>query len=804
MTGQEGAGYIANAVSENPPPPKSALDGSDRTVTFTRAAELSPASQEATPETLFAGRYALMRTLGQGGMGTVYQARDRLVGDVVALKTLEFGKYANPDARERFIREVRLARRITHPHVARMHDLGTHEGQAFLTMEYVEGEDLRALLARERPLPAPRAAHIALAVCEGLAAAHSAGVVHRDLKPANVLVEAGGRVVLTDFGIARAVTGEVSSETQGVVGTPLYMAPEQVAGEPVDTRADLYAVGLLLFEMLTGQVPFTGDSPWAIAMARLRQPPPDLRLDTSVPSPLAEVVHRCLARAPEQRLASAREVASALRDWLVSVGGPRPWTETQPPPMVPSTSTLTLKQHVALLPLRFQGSRDFEYLGDSLTEALIDQLSRVRGLRVPGSGVTARFRDERDPRTVGRELGVELVVDGTVQCTGTAARVFVRLLEAQSGTQLWSGRFEYGSTDAFELQDRLVPRIAEELREEFVLAAWLARVPPEALKLYRQAAPRVHEAHRHPGTNNSLELLEECLALAPDFLPAVSLHAVCSLRVWFMAARDGERDWASVARDSVERAVRLAPELPSTYLARAMLAAQQNDWRSAVMALRTALDIAPTHAPALQYLGNIQCEAGRADEGLVRLRLAYEISSAMVVSLFEFARCSALRGRMDDYRWAMERLEGVPYLRIAAVFLRSRVAAWTGDTEDLRRCRAAIVEDPDFRARMTILYAGVALGDLDALGMMEEVETWLAQTSSPRFVSLLCQFATEMLGLTGHAERALGYFQRSVDTSLIDLEWIDRCPALQSLRALPGFAEGRLKVRTRIDALWNT
>jgi serine/threonine-protein kinase len=418
--------------------------------------------------------------------------------------------------------------------------------------------------------------------------------------------------------------------------------------------------------------------------------------------------------------------------------------------------------------------------------------------------VTARFRDERDPRTVGRELGVELVVDGTVQCTGTAARVFVRLLEAQAGTQLWSGRFEYGSTDAFELQDRLVPRIAEELREELVLAAWRARVPAEVLKLYRQAVPRAHEAHRYPGANNPVELLEECLALAPDFLPAVSLHAVSSLRLWFMAARDGERDWALVARDSVERAVRLAPELPSTHMARAMLAAQQNDWRSAVMALRTALDIAPTHAPALQYLGSIQCEAGRADEGLVRLRLAYEISSSMVVALFEFARCSALRGRMDDYGWAMERVEAVPYLRIAALFLRARVAAWTGDTEGLRRCRAAIVEDPDFRARLTILYAGVALGDVDALGMMEEVETWLAQTSSPRFVSLLCQFATEMLGFTGHAQQALGYFQRAVDTSLIDLEWIDRCPALQSLRALPGFAEGRLKVRTRIDALWHT
>lgn len=287
--------------------------------------------------------------------------------------------------------------------------------------------------------------------------------------------------------------------------------------------------------------PFSGDTPWAAALARLRQPPPDSRLDTPVPAPLAEVVHRCLARAPEERPASAGEVASALRDWLVDVGAPMHWTAAQGgTPSLSSASTPPGKQVVALLPLRFQGSRDFEYLGDSLTEALIDQLSRVRGLRVPGTGVTARFRDERDPRTVGRELGVELVVDGTVQCAGPSARVSVRLLEARSGTQLWSGRFEYGSTDAFELQDRLVPRITEELREELVLAAWRTRVPPEVLNLYRQALPRLYEVYRHAGTSNSLELLEECLALAPDFLPAVSLHAVASLRIWFMATRQQE------------------------------------------------------------------------------------------------------------------------------------------------------------------------------------------------------------------------------------------------------------------------
>ncbi|WP_239014494.1 serine/threonine-protein kinase [Archangium violaceum] len=805
-------------MPDNRPLSDSAPDEGDRTVI--RATTDSTPPRESPSGPLFAGRYALLRMLGRGGMGTVYQARDSLVGDVVALKRLELGEDAGPDAIERFSREVRLARRITHPHVARMHDLGTHEGQTFLTMEFVEGEDLRTLLARERPLTAPRAARLALAVCEGLAAAHAAGVVHRDLKPANILVESGGRVVLTDFGIARALAGELASRTMGAVGTPMYMAPEQVSGEPVDARADVYAVGLLLFEMLTGEVPFTGETPWAAAMARLRQSPPDLRQRANVPPPLAELVHRCLGRAPDERPASALEVAGVLRDWLVSVGEPTlsgppipaPVTGAHAPASVshasttrtsPRSTTPTVKQGVALLPLRFQGPRDSEFLGDSLTEALIDQLSRARGLRVPGSGVTARFREARDPRAVGRELGVELVVDGTVQSAGPAVRVSIRLLEAQSGTQLWSGRFEHASNDAFELQDRLVPRIAEELRGEVVLAGWRASTPPEALALYRQANTLIHGAFRGHHDREPLALLDTCLELVPDFSPAIALHAIASLRTWFMSMKDSSRDDAATARASVERALRLAPAMAETHLARAMLAAQQDDWHSAVTALRTGLDIAPWHAPTLEYLGNMQCEAGRADEGLVRLRLAYDLSPSLVTALFELARCSALRGKMEDYRWALERLAASPAHRTAAESLRARVAGWTRDEETLRRCGAAVAEESDFVSRITGLYVSAVLGEVRALDFVPMFDESISQANSPRFASLMCQISTEVLGLCGHAEQALGYFRRAADTALIDLEWIDHCPALQPLRVLPGFAEGRRKVRARVEALWS-
>ena len=808
-------------MPEIPPAPEAPLDAGDRTVI--RPATPSPVT-EASSGALFAGRYALGRLIGRGGMGAVYEARDQLVGDVVALKVLELGKGAGPEALERFTREVRLARRISHPHVARMHDLGTHEGQVFLTMEYVEGEDLRALLVRERVLAPPQAARIALAICEGLAAAHAAGVVHRDLKPANILVETGGRVVLTDFGIARAAAQEVGSRTLGTVGTPLYMAPEQVLGEAVDARADLYALGLVLFELLTGESAFTGDTPWAAAMSRLRQPPPDLHPRTHLPPALATLVHDCLGRSPEDRPASANVAATVLRDWLMSVGEPTlsgpvpaPTTVSRPPAetRVPAPGSLSTprdasrvhasaeNQGVALLPLRYQGPRDSEFLAESLTDALTDHLSRCRGLRVPGTGVMGPFRDARDPRPVGRELGVAWVVDGTVQCAGPAVRVSIRLLETRSGTQVWSGRFEHASADPFEVQDRLVPRITEELRGEVSLGAWRERVPSEAMALYAQAFQQLYGAMRST-SEGPLALLEASLVLAPDFVPALALHAVASVRARFMGHKGSERDATAIARDSLARAQQLAPNRVETHLARAMFAAQENEWRAAVVAARTGLDIAPFHAPTLLFLGSMQCEAGRADEGLVRLRQCYELAPSLVVALYEFARCSALRGRQEDFQWALSRLAASTHHRLAAESLGARVAAWNGDLETLRRYHASGFGEEDFFSRVSALYSATVLGAVSVEDMLARVEAHLTRTLSARFFSLICQLVTEVLCLCGQPERALDYLLRAADSALIDLEWLDRCPVLQSVRPLPGFAEGRRRVRNRIEAIWTS
>ncbi|MCW5836663.1 MAG: protein kinase [Labilithrix sp.] len=266
--------------------------------------------EEAPP--LLGGRYELLGMLGAGAMGTVYRARDRELDEVVALKMLK-KELASADMVERFRREVKLARRVTHKNVARTYDIGEDGGDRFLTMEFIEGEMLAALLARRGKLPVAEVVTLGLDVCAGLAAAHAAGVLHRDLKPENVIVAKDGRTVITDFGIARAYAQqELSRTAAGIVGTPAYMAPEQVEGAAdLDARADLYALGAMLYELLTGQMAWQGDTIVTVAAGRLLRPPPDARATApEVPGPVAALVLKLMARRREDRVASAEDTAA--------------------------------------------------------------------------------------------------------------------------------------------------------------------------------------------------------------------------------------------------------------------------------------------------------------------------------------------------------------------------------------------------------------------------------------------------------------------------------------------------------------
>ncbi len=796
---------------------------------------------------LFAGRYRIEHLLGKGAMGAVYRAHDLELDEVIALKVMTF---AHEDAVDRFRREVRLARRVTHSNVARTHDLGRHEDAHYLTMEWLEGRSLEQQMEAEGCLPAAECARVAAEVCEALAAAHGVDVIHRDLKPGNIMLGPTGRVAITDFGIARSVTGGDldGGLTVGAIGTPDYMAPEQVEGADIDGRSDLYALGVMLFEMLTGSLPFQERTPIATAVARLKRPPPDPRSLASVPDALAEQVLRCLARYPDDRPASAAELASTLwglagrdaaagdaaTDQLPSrktavVGevasddaaggtavGDATGFDAVPAgddgdatvadgsmPVVtsatPSLEALAQARALAVLPFVYRGPPDDAWIADVLTDEVVDMISMTRGLRVFASGATSKYRDERDPRVVGTDLGAELIVDGTVIRSGESLRASTRLVEVASGVQIWSGRFEGRSADVMSLPDMLSKRIAETLRLEMASRPQGADVPDEAVELYMLGRHRLHKVAL-TGEDGAIALLDRALELAPTLAPAMAAHAIASITAWFITDDDG--DWQERCSGSVARALELAADLAESHQAAAMLAAQAGDYQEAVTQLRAALEIAPTSAGAHRYFGYLLCEAGIMGEGMRRLTLAAELDPGSVISLLELARRQVLEGddRGADRSLALVEERGMIHHR-GVKALQARCGLWRGDQEAARAYLATITDETLPVVRAFRCFAQTACGDMPPQVARFQTDKILSRTTNMRFATLVRQLMTEAMAEIGHSEYALEYLREAAASALLDIHWLDRCPPLAPLRAEPAFEKIRGLVRARAEVI---
>jgi serine/threonine-protein kinase len=781
----------------------------------------------------FADRYDLESVLGRGGMGAVYKAYDREVRDWVALKTLLTSLANLPAIEERFRREVRLARRITHKNVARIHDLGTHEGILYLTMELVVGESLETYLDRHGPLDVERAVSVAEDICRGVEAAHAAGVVHRDLKPANVLLEEGGRVVVTDFGIARAFSehGD-ASVTVGIVGTPRYMAPEQVAGGAIDARTDIYALGLVLYELLTGEPPFDGSSPVAVAMARLHQAMPDPRARRPVPDDLAALVVECGSRDPEDRPGSIREVLARLVSGLhasatlVSTSVPtteraqRPAAGSEEPgskeasskaspsrvsPSASASATTSVpdRRTLAILPFRYRGPPELDYLADALTEGVIDLLSTTRALKVLARGATDRYRDAYEPEQIGRELGADVLVDSTVTCSADRVRVIARLIDVASGSQIWNERFDTQLDDVLALEDRISRRIAEALRFRITTETYRGDASGDAVQLYLRARRSLLRAHaeRVGSPEEAVTLLDRALADAPDFRPAMSLLAVATLRAWFMSAGPDGIAWERRAREAVARAMAEAGEMADTQFAAATLAVQDGDFARAAVCLGRAIAIAPTFAEAHDYIGRLQMEAGPVEHGLARLRVALELDPTLAVSWIDIARYHAMCGDYAAFERAIETVSRATGRRFRPVsLLRLRVAAWRGELREASRSFRKDSAEP--MSALIEAYIAVGLGDLSGPAFLEQIDGLLAPFSNPRFGCLVRQLAVESLSIAGYDEEALVMLEMAADGPFIDLLWLDQCPVLASLRDRPEYVEIRRRIEKRAEPLW--
>ncbi len=522
---------------------------------------------ETSAPTRIANRYELLGMLGAGGMGRVYLARDAELDEVVALKLLR-RDFANDAAMiARFRQEVKLARRVTHANVVRTFDLGEHGADRFITMEYVDGESLATLLERVGSLEATHALTIANGLVKGVAAAHAAGVLHRDLKPDNVLLARDGRVVITDFGIARPSEG-APARTQGLIGTPAYMAPEQVYGDrAIDARADVYAIGAVLFEMVTGRRAWPGDEPLKVAVARVLEPAPDPRSCAPIDDAFASVIVRCLARDPNDRFSSARALEDALRACRAAQASEArlPLVVGAVPPAWKAGVPVASARAIAVLPFQLAGATSDAYLAEGLTEEIIDGLSATRGLRVRPLGAVLASAAWIDPAEAGAKLGVDVVASGTIRRTATAFSIRARLTSVADGFQIWARRVECEEREMLVVAGDLAKRIADALAVELPERAREAPVDAGAVDLYLRARRELRANWSNGDLAGALSLLASARAGAPDDGNVLAVYAMARARQAFYVDADGTV--LTDARLAAERAIERAPDLGEAWAA---------------------------------------------------------------------------------------------------------------------------------------------------------------------------------------------------------------------------------------------
>jgi eukaryotic-like serine/threonine-protein kinase len=762
---------------------------------------------------VIAGRYEILGMLGSGGMGTVYRARDRELDEEVALKVLKKELASAGGMIERFRREVKLARRVTHRNVARTFDIGEHAGDRFLTMELVEGEMLGALLARRGRVSLREVIAIGRDVCAGLDAAHAAGVLHRDLKPENVILARDGRAVITDFGIARAVTqGELARTGPGMIGTPAYMAPEQVEGSvDLDGRADLYALGAMIFELLTGVVAWPGDSVIAIAAGRILRPPPSVRAHVpELSEEVASVVLKLMARSRDDRYESAGEAGAALAELETRITpsarslAPASLAESRAARgIATTTSPRGPRKTVAVLPLLNLGADDDAYLAQTVTEDLVDLLSVVPELRLRPRGQTARFDTKtRDVREAGRELGVDVVVDGSLRRVDAVVRVSVRLVTVEDGFQLWARRFDRAPAAVLSVADDAAAAVAHALATELTTEARPSAVGDAiAQDLYLRGRYLVHRGW-FESSREGAAMLKQAYERAPDDTRIAGAYALATARV--LAAGEYAQGLAAEARELAERTLERDPKQAEARLALGFVHLNASEGAAAAVELKRALAVAPNSVEALDATGRLLIESGRTDLGLRMLRKALAIEPGMSQPRLTMVRAHALLGDLDAARELLgpvptNRTDFTPYM-----LTRARVAAWRRDHAELDELLALVEPSDlltDFGKQSILGLVGVAkTGTLgDAVRARVDTGLTLDGRYASRRTSFHAQMRTELKLSGGDMEGALVDLRVGDANGLLDLLWLDRCPLFDPVRGRPELVSVRASVAGRAE-----
>jgi serine/threonine protein kinase/Flp pilus assembly protein TadD len=695
------------------------------------------------------GRYEILERIGGGGMGVVYKARDVSLDRFVALKFISPEVSADPDARERFIREAKAASGLDHPQICTIHEISTtDQGELFIAMSFVGGRDLKEVMARQGPMTRAAAADIALQTARGLARAHEQGIIHRDIKPANIILTDRGEVKIVDFGLAKLAGSASITRPDSTVGTLGYMAPEQIRGVTADERSDVWSVTVVLYEMLTGRNPFVGENAGATIHAVLNfEPPPAGSFDS--------VIRRGLAKDPSRRYPN---MAAFIAD-LQNDSGDR----TAVREAVPAGPS------IAVLPFSdYSPQRDQEYFCEGIAEEILNVLTKIPELRVASRTSSFRFREaSADIRSIGGELNVTAVLEGSVRKAGNRIRVTAQLIDVSSGFHLWSERYDRDLEDIFAIQDEIAASIASALQ---------VTLADKDQRSMRESSPAEIEAyeyylrgrqlmlqHRKAAYAGATEMYRKALAIDPNYTRAwAALSDVSSISYMYTGQ---EEAMLRLAEEASSKAIELDPTLAEAQVARGMALTLYKDFAGAERHFQEALRINPNSFDANYYFGRARWAEGRPNDAIALYQRAAELQpdqydvQGMLVEMLRSA------GREEE--------------ALAA-------------TERARQATERYLQLFPSDARALCYMAGV----LAHLQRVQESDVWIQRAlevgegESTVHYNLACVYAYRQ-----EQEKALQQLDRAIDSGFFHREWIENDPDLAAVRTHPGYPKviGRLK-----------
>jgi TolB-like protein/tRNA A-37 threonylcarbamoyl transferase component Bud32 len=723
---------------------------SSKDIPVSQTETLQTPRKELTTGSTFAGRYQIIEELGQGGMGKVYKAFDKEVNVRVALKLVKPEIAADKNTIERFRNELKVAREISHKNICRMYDLGRDAETYFITMEYVSGEDLRSFIRRARRLDTGTAISITKQICEGLSEAHRLGVVHRDLKPGNIMIDQEGNAKIMDFGIARSLKGKGITGAGVMIGTPEYMSPEQVEGKEADERSDLYALGVILYEMVTGRVPFEGDTPLSIAVKHKSEIPKDPReLNAQLPEDLSRLILRCLEKDKEKRFQSAAAVAAELENIERGIitaertaptgKAPTSGGKTRPFRLkrffVPLLSALALVvvglfllrvlpgkraagpmgvPSVAVLPFEdLSPQKDQEYFCDGMTEELINRLSNIRGLKVPARTSVFMFKGKAgDIHEIGKRLNVRTVLEGSIRKIDNQLRVTAKLINVSDGFYLWSDTYNRELKDVFNIWDEIALTIADRLK--------LTLLSDEKARLVKHSTDNLEAYNLYllgryfyfqiteESLNKAIQYFEQAIAKDPGYALAYVYQAGCYSALFGIGYLTPKETYPK-AKKAIEKALELDEDLGEAHASLGYLKMVFDwDFAGAEHEFQRALKLSPGSIDVDFQYSLYLAMMGRFDEAIAGFKRVVELDPATPANYVYLGGFGYhLAGRYDEAIAQIKKgLDMDPSILYGQLFLASAYALKGMSGEAVAQADKTLSASPNTEDIETLAFLG--------------------------------------------------------------------------------------------------